>query len=148
MTLQEKASYLKGLAEGLGLDKDKKESKLIMAMVDLLDDMAMSVTDLEDGLDDVCDQLDAVDDDLSALEDDLYEDEDDECCGCECDDDDEFYEVKCPTCGETICLSQSILDDGKMDCPNCGEVLEFDLDDVCCCGEDCNCEPECNCSAE
>lgn len=142
MTLKEKASYLKGLAEGLGIDKDKKESKLIVAIVDLLDDMAMSVSDLEDGLDDVCDQLDAVDDDLSALEDDIYEDDDD-CCECEKD---EFYEVKCPTCNETICISESILNDGKMDCPNCGELLEFDLDDICKCGEECDCEPECNCS--
>ncbi len=42
-------------------------------------------------------------------------------------EDDELYEVICPTCNDTICITESILLDGSMECPNCGEFLEFDL---------------------
>ena len=45
------------------------------------------------------------------------------------DDDDELYEVTCPTCHDTICLNEAMIEDGSITCPNCGELLEFDLDD-------------------
>ena len=32
--MKEKVAYLKGLAEGLGLDKEGKEGKIIAAMID------------------------------------------------------------------------------------------------------------------
>ena len=40
MEISEKVAYLKGLAEGLNLDTDSKEGKLIAAIIDVLDDMA------------------------------------------------------------------------------------------------------------
>ena len=46
------------------------------------------------------------------------------------DEDEPLYEVKCPTCGDTICVDESMLCEGEIDCPNCGEQLEFDLDDL------------------
>jgi acetate kinase len=48
MTLTEKVAYIRGLMEGMEVDKDSKEMKIISAVVDLLDDMALSVCDLED----------------------------------------------------------------------------------------------------
>ena len=39
-----------------------------------------------------------------------------------------YYEVTCPTCGDTICLDEDLINVGEMECPNCGEKLEFDLD--------------------
>ena len=58
MTITEKVSYLKGLAEGLSIDDTTKEGKIIKAIIDVLDDVAFSVADLEDGLAEVCDQVD------------------------------------------------------------------------------------------
>ena len=139
MTNTEKVAYIRGLAEGLELDDSKKEVKVLNAIIDLLDDLAMSLADLEDGYSDMADQLDAVDEDLGSLEDDFYgDDEDDEDDGDTC-----YYEVTCPNCHETICLSEDIIEDGQMDCPNCGKTLEFDIDecddDGCDCGsESCN----------
>ncbi|MGX8702812.1 CD1247 N-terminal domain-containing protein, partial [Caproiciproducens sp.] len=124
MTNTEKVAYIRGLAEGLELDENKKEVKVIHAIIDLLDDMAASVSDMQDSFDDMADQLDAVDEDLGSLEEDFYEDEDDDE-----DDGDCYYEVTCPNCHETICLSEDIIEDGQMDCPNCGETLEFDIDE-------------------
>ena len=136
MNITEKVAFVKGLAEGMEIDKDKKEGKLMCAIIDALEDLALSISDLEEGYDDICDQVDAIDEDLDSLEQDFYE-------GLE-DDEDFFYEVTCPTCNETISLSEEMLLDGQVECPNCGESLEFDLDDIC--EEGCDCGSECDCT--
>lgn len=137
MTITEKSAYIRGLMEGLSLDQESKEVKVLNAIVDLLDDLTLTVSDLEEGYHDLGDQLDEVDEDLGTLEESFYgddfEDEDDE--------DDVFYEVTCPTCNETICLSEDVLLKGEIDCPNCGESLEFDFDDLCC-DEECCCHDD------
>ena len=48
MGIIEKVAYLKGLAEGMELDTEKKEGKLIAAIIDLLDDIALELEDLKD----------------------------------------------------------------------------------------------------
>lgn len=139
MTVTEKVAYLKGLAEGLALDENKPETKIINAMIDVLDELALSVSDLEDGLDLVSEQLDAVDEDLDELEGFVYEDLDDCCCDDCCDDEEEYYDVECPSCGEVICVDRDILEDGSINCPKCNELLEFEVDCDCddCC-DDCD----------
>ena len=125
MTISEKVAYLKGLMEGMKLDESKDEIKLTQKIIEVLEDMALTVSDLEDSLDLVGEQVDAVDEDLDALESYVYDDDecDDDCC---CDDD--VYEVKCPKCGNMIYVDGDILDEGSIDCPSCGEKLEFDVD--------------------
>ena len=58
MNLTERIAYIRGLAEGLKLDENKDEVKVINAMIDLLEDMAYDVAEMEDIVDDVCDQVD------------------------------------------------------------------------------------------
>ena len=171
MKLCEKAAYIKGLAEGLDLNTDTKEGKVLKALLDLVDDMAKTIEDHEaaideidgaideivDGLDELDDFADELDDDLAAVEDFLDEEFDyceddeydeycdgdcencedaDECEDCdecdECDEDmdeDEFYEVVCPNCGETVCFDSSI-DPEHLSCPACQEkfscIIEAD----------------------
>ena len=139
MTVTEKVAYLKGLAEGLALDENKPATKIINAMIGVLDELALSVSDLEDGLDLVSEQLDAVDEDLDELEGFVYEDLDDCCCDDCCDDEEEYYDVECPSCGEVICVDRDILEDGSINCPKCNELLEFEVDCDCddCC-DDCD----------
>ena len=130
MTVTERVAYVKGLAEGMELDKTSKEGKLFSAIIDVLEDMAYEVSDLGDELGELEEQVDMVDDDLDTLEGIVYEDdedEDDDCCCC--GDDDDLYEVVCPSCGDTIYLDEDMLDEGEMECPNCGEHLEFDVDE-------------------
>ena len=132
MTLSERTAYLKGLMEGMKIDTETNEGKLFKAIIDTLDDMALTVTDMEDVVDAVCDELDSIEEDLDTIEDYLLDDdEDDE----ENDDDFDFgdetiYEVKCPTCGTVINLDEEMLDAGSIQCPDCGEELEFDADDL------------------
>ena len=127
MDISEKVAYLKGLAEGLALDTETKEGKLIAAIIDVLDEMSIRFEDIDDNLVDLEDGLDAVSDDLSEVEETLYEmDDDDE----ELDDDAEYFETTCPVCQEEIVFDEDTLDSGEIRCPNCGEKLEFDLSDL------------------
>ena len=134
MTIAEKVAHLKGLMEGLNCD-----DKVLNAIVDILEDLAYDVEDVQDALAEVGEQVELIDEDLEALENDYYEFDDDCDCDCDCDccdddcdcccDDEDLYEVECPACGEVICIDGCIVDEGEMDCPNCGEHLEFDLDE-------------------
>jgi DNA-directed RNA polymerase subunit RPC12/RpoP len=146
MTITEKVAYLKGLIEGLGVDEGTKEGRIIKAIVDVLDDMALTVSDMEDGLSEISEQVDAIDEDLEDLEKDFYGDEDsDEDDEDDEDDDSDYYEVTCPKCGEKVYLDEELLSDGEMTCPNCGEKLEFDFGCDCDC---CNGDEECDDKAD
>ena len=133
MNTSEKVAYVKGLAEGLGYDNTSKEGKILAAILDILEDVAHDIEDLEENAWNLGEAIDQVSDDLADIEEAVYdEDEDDDddecggCCGC-CDDEEPvFYEVTCPACGNTITIDEDVLDLGSIECPNCGEELEFD----------------------
>ena len=127
MEIIEKVAYLKGLAEGMELDTEKKEGKLIAAIIDLLDDIALELEDLKDYADELGDGLDAVSDDLEDVEDVIFGEDEDEDDAFEDEDDEDCYATTYPTCEETIYFDESILEDGEVICPNCGEKLEFDM---------------------
>ncbi|MEE0927676.1 MAG: hypothetical protein UIG59_00675 [Acutalibacteraceae bacterium] len=136
MTISEKISYIKGLAEGLALDVNTKEGKVLAAIIDLLGDMVDEIDAIDEACAEIGEQLDAVDEDLSALEDDFYYDEDEDE-----DEDDEYfdddvYEVECPNCHEIIYLDESMLEEEEMACPSCGTRLEFEFE--CDCDSDCD----------
>ena len=144
MTLSEKSAYLKGLMEGLKLNTESNEGKMIAAIVDLLGDVTKRVGDIEETTIAISDELDEIEEDLDAIEDYILDDEDDE----DWDEDDtdelddeeseegfEFgdedttiYEVEC-ACGEVIDFDEETLEKGSIVCPNCGETLEFSLED-------------------
>lgn len=136
MTISEKVAYLKGLADGLELDKEKsKESKLITKIIDILEDLGFAVEDLEVEVEAVTDGLESMAEDLSDVEtmvfDDFDEDDEDGSCGgcCSMLDDDDFFEIACPSCGEDIVIDESVLDIGEVTCPNCGDKFSMDLVD-------------------
>ena len=155
MTISEKSAYLKGLMDGLKLSTESDEGKMIAAMVDLLGDMARKITDIEDTTIAISDELDEIEEDLDAIEDfimdedededdDEYydDDEDDEDDESWDDEDEEFeegfdfgdedstiYEVEC-ACGNIIDFDEETLEKGSIVCPNCGETLEFSVEDV------------------
>ena len=115
MDICEKIAYIKGLAEGLQLDTESKEGKIITAIVDLLEDITEEICDIEDACDDISEQLDEVDEDLASIEDIIYGDDDCDCDCCDDDDcdccDDELYEVECPSCNDVIYLDAEMLEE-------------------------------------
>ena len=128
MEISEKVAYLKGLAEGMELDTEKKEGKLLAAIIDVLEDIALELEDIQDEQAELADGLDAVSDDLADLESLVYEEDEDE--EDEDEEDEECYETTCPNCEEAIFFDDSVLEEGEVICPNCGEKLEFDLSDL------------------
>ena len=132
MGITEKVAYLKGLADGLNLDKDSKEGKLFAAIIDVLDDMALEIEDMQELQMELSEGLDAVSDDLEDIEDIVYEewDEDDDEDEEDEEDSEDCYATTCPTCEEEIFFDESILEEGEVICPNCGERLEFDLESI------------------
>lgn len=125
MALAEKVAYIKGLSEGLGLDEKSKEGRIIKLILEVMEDMAESIEELDRDCTEMSDQINSIDKDLESLEDDFYDEDCD--CGCEDDDDDEeFYQVVCPSCNEVVYLDSDMLKEGHMDCPACGEKLEFE----------------------
>ncbi len=171
MTSLEKAAYIKGLAEGLELDKkDTAEAKVIKALIELCSEMAEELSsldeyvtqldeDVNDDLDYLYEYVDELDDDLYEVEDFVYNGDelcDDDCfgeedcdgdcenCGFDCDmwddeddeddgefGDEDYYEIICPSCGETICFDTETNIENVV-CPACGEELGciVDEDDV------------------
>ncbi len=130
MRLTEKVAYIKGLIDGLN-PKDDDTAKIIAAIVDVLGDMADAIEEIDDVVNDLDEYIGEIDDDLEAVEDYLCENEDDDCCDCDCCDcgDDEYYTIICPKCNEEFCVDEDIIDEGSINCPNCEELLEFDLSD-------------------
>ncbi len=123
MKISEKVSYIKGLAEGLGLDDSTKEGKVLAAIIDVLDDMGHAIEDIDGELDDIADEMFSVEESINELEDDVYGDDDE--CGCEdCED---MYELTCPACGNSITVDYDVISSGSIVCPNCGADLEPDL---------------------
>ena len=152
MTISEKSAYLKGLMDGLKLDTETNEGKMIAAIVDLLGDMSTRMVDIEDTTIAISDELDEIEEDLDAIED-FIMDEDDEDDWDEYEDDEDYYdpddeedeeepeegfdfgdedstiyEVEC-ACGNVIDFDEEVLESGSIVCPNCGETLEFTFDD-------------------
>ena len=124
MTISEKSAYLKGLMDGLNLDTEKAEGKMIAAIVELLGDVTKKLTDVEETTINICDELDEIEEDLDAIEDYILDEEDED------EDEDDCYATVCPSCEEEIFFDDSILEEGEVICPNCGEKLEFDLSDL------------------
>lgn len=130
--LKERVVFLQGLAKGMEIDDGSKEGKLINSMLEIMADMADAIGEMSDDLDEVYDYVDELDEDLAEVEDEVFgEDEcgcDDDCCdddGCDCDDDD-YVEVTCPNCHETVCFSSDILDADEpieVVCPVCDAAV-------------------------
>ena len=151
MTISEKSAYLKGLMDGLNLNTETNEGKMIAAIVDLLGDVTRRLTDVEETTIAISDELDEIEEDLDAIEDFILDEDDyddDEDWDDEEDDEDDWddededyeegfdfgdpdttiYEVEC-ACGSIIDFDEETLEEGSIVCPNCGETLEFSLED-------------------
>jgi len=127
--ISNRASYLKGLADGLKLDKTTTEGQLIDGLLNLVSDISgeLEMLDQEQGF--LADKIDEMDDVIEMIGDETF--------GYDDDEDDDMYTLVCENCGAEIDLTGDDLDDiadGVFKCPDCGEVIELDLGDC-----DCDC---------
>lgn len=119
--LRKRVSYLKGLMDGMELDVESKEGRILKEMIEIIEKMAASLEDLEEDYEDLEEYLESIDEDLYDLEDEIYDDDE--------EDDDEgesCIEVDCPKCQEVVCFDADVLDDEdvvEITCPNCDTVV-------------------------
>jgi predicted Zn finger-like uncharacterized protein len=141
MTISEKVAYIKGMYDGMALNAEtSKEAKLLGAIIDVLEEIGLSIEDLEDTTEVLSDGLDAVSEDLEDVEEALYDDDDDDCCDCDEDEEDDFFEIQCPNCSEELVIDEDVLEAGTVECPNCGQKFALNFSDDCNCGCDCGCD--------
>ncbi len=133
--LLEKVSYLRGLADGMELDQSSKEGKLLVNIIDVLEEFAVVMDEMDEDINDIDEFVDVLDQDLQEVEEEVYGDFEDDL-----DLDFDLDEVECPECGETIYTDlDCFCDDSsnmELQCPKCGCIIEMDK---CECG---CCEPE------
>ena len=150
MSLNENVAYLKGLAEGLGVDSEAKEGKLFLGIIDTLSIMAKGLEELGENSIAIGEELEAISDSLADVEEYIFdndeEDDDDEYydfrnfgvfddddsdeCDCEyCSGHDFSLEVECPNCGADIELGDPDLSSGTASCTACGEEFDLEFDD-------------------
>ncbi len=142
MTLTERAAYIKGLLKGMNFNATTDEGKLIVALLDLATDLTQQVAVLDEEIGDLFDEVDAISEDLSDVENYLWQEDDDDDEEAEMFED-ELYEIKCPACGEVICLDEGRLAADDLACPNCATKFEVDFSDECgCCAASDDCEEE------
>ena len=144
MTIVERAAYLKGLVEGLGVTPDSKDGKLWRAVTELLTDMAHQIEDLQTGSLDMADAMDEICEELAYLEElslgldeddeDDAEDYDEESDESE-DDADELFEPVVPLYDGDEGDESEENDDEELSydgvlydvtCPSCGREITFD----------------------
>ena len=146
MTTKEYSAYIKGLLEGLQLDQNKPETKVINALCGIIEQMADEIETLKKDNETLFDYAEELDQDLGELEELVWDeddcdccdddDDDDCCCGC-CGDDDEeddeddsdFYCAMCPHCGEKVYFDDTI-DPEDILCPACHKPLVDDSEDA------------------
>ena len=146
MGISENAAYIKGLFDGYEINVNTKEGKLISKMLDQLVDMADKINALEADNRDLHEYVEELDHDLGEVEEEVYFGEDDYDDYDDLNDDEdydgedeEFYEIECPACGELVCFDDS-LEVEDLICPACGEKIgDFEICDGNCaeCDEDC-----------
>ncbi len=141
MKTKEYSAYIKGLMDGVELDKTTPEGKIISALVELCSQMADEIEDLTDELDIANEYLEELDEDLGSIEEIIYDEcdcddeDDDDCdCGCHCHDDDEdeddeeFYVAECPNCGGKVYFDDTVNPEDVI-CPACQKPLLDDEDE-------------------
>ena len=125
----EKVAYLKGLAEGLGVNGETEQGKLMLAMIDTLEALAKNSEEIDDRVEELSEYVEEIDSDVSDLEEALFLDDEDE------EDDDEdgdgLIEYECPHCGTVIFFDENAFDmEEEHLCPNCHrKVFEEDGED-------------------
>jgi len=129
--LVDRTAYLRGLAEGMNLSKEKNENKLMLEMLSVMDEMAQKINEMGLDMEELDEYMESIDEDLTDMEEVLFGDEDDDA-----DDGDDEYDfnedeelsLDCPHCGSSIQLKSADIDfDQSPLCPKCEKPFFSDI---------------------
>jgi hypothetical protein len=148
--VNERVAYLKGLAEGMNISDSTNEGKLFKAIIEVIDDLATEVDNMQEQHECLAEQVEEIDEDLSELESlvkyDCNDDKD-----CENDNEEEFLaEIHCPHCGNLVEVTDNDLNDNcyALKCESCGEEINIEWESCSECGCDDDENSECCCDGE
>ena len=111
-----KVFYLKGLVDGLKIDKSTNEGKVIMEIVDVLKSIAEEIENISEDHKDMRSYIDSMNKDLAVLQDNLYDDDYETYK----DEGENFTGIQCPNCNDMVYVDKDILERRKeLTCPNC-----------------------------
>ncbi len=122
--LTNRAAYIKGLADGMKLDKETTEGRLLDEIINLLSETTAELDSIDQEQGFIADKIDELEEEVDVIGNEVFDDYADY------DDEDEF-QITCENCGEEIIVTEDDLDEGEVVCPNCGEIIEFDFDCDC-----------------
>lgn len=115
--ISDKVSYLAGLADGMEIENEKN-GKLLRGIIDVLGAISEELDDQNENAADLADCIDELYDIIEEQE--VGYDGEEEA--------EDFLEVVCPNCGETIYFDEEMLDDEEgLICPYCNETVDIDI---------------------
>ncbi|HHU63162.1 MAG TPA: hypothetical protein GXZ32_02970 [Clostridiales bacterium] len=119
--LKERVSYIRGLADGLGVDDTTNEGKILLNIVDLLDEMADAIVELDTSQSELDEYVEILDENLADVENQVYGYEEE-------DEEKNYIEVECPNCKGIVLFEQETFDydDEDIICPNCNKPIYTD----------------------
>ena len=134
MTISEKVAYIQGLYDGLGLDREKSgEARILSEVLDVLREVGQQLDGVDAAMDQFDEELDALGDTVADLEEAVFDDEDEQdedLSGFgDGDEEEDFFQIPCPTCGEDLLVDDEALAAGVVDCPVCGGKFALSFED-------------------
>ncbi|MEA1960260.1 MAG: AraC family transcriptional regulator [Bacillota bacterium] len=108
----DKVSYLQGLSEGLIIREGSPQGKIISGILNVLNEMAEEISFVEQEVEEIKEYMESIDDDLLDLEETVFEEE--------------FLQINCSKCGESLYIEHELMNDEdviEVICPNCNEVV-------------------------
>ena len=133
MTISEKVAYIQGMFVGMELDKsEQKVARILSEVLDVLSEVGQQLDGMDAAMDQFDEELDALGDTVADLEEAVFDDEDEQdgdFGGFDDDEDEDFFEIPCPTCGEDLVVDDEALAAGVVDCPVCGGKFALSFED-------------------
>lgn len=133
MTITEKVAYIQGLFDGLKLDTSTSgEARILSEVLDVLREVGLQLDGMDAAMDQFDEELDALGDTVADLEEAVFDDEDEQDAdfdGLGGEEEEDFFEIPCPTCGEDLVVDDEALAAGVVDCPVCGGKFALSFED-------------------
>lgn len=129
--LKERMAYIRGLTDGVDLNATTPEGRILVEMMDLMQQMVQSIDLLQESQGNMEEYVAAIDEDLTDLENDFYDEYDEDIDDFEITNPDDdldinYVEMECPNCQETVFVDQDVFNDDavvEVLCPECHETI-------------------------